>query len=41
LSEVIALATDNKIRQSIKLFKVDQINENLDLSERATLLAEP
>jgi alcohol dehydrogenase, propanol-preferring len=31
LSEVIALASENKIRHSIKLFKFDEINENLDL----------
>jgi alcohol dehydrogenase, propanol-preferring len=31
LSEVMALAGENKIRHSIKLFKFDEINENLDL----------
>jgi len=31
LSEVMALAAENKIRHSIKLFKFDEINENLDL----------
>ena len=31
LSEVMALATENKIRHSIKLFTFEEINENLDL----------
>jgi alcohol dehydrogenase, propanol-preferring len=31
LSEVVALAAEDKIRHSIKLFKFDEINENLDL----------
>ena len=31
LSEVMALAAEDKIRHSIKLFKFDEINENLDL----------
>jgi propanol-preferring alcohol dehydrogenase len=31
LSEVMALAAENKIRHSIKLFSFDEINENLDL----------
>src|SRR5262249_11037580 len=31
LSEVMALASENKIRHSIKVFKFDEINENLDL----------
>ena len=31
LSEVMALAAENKIRHSIKLFKFDEINENIDL----------
>ena len=31
LSEVMALATENKIRHSIKLFKFNEINVNLDL----------
>jgi alcohol dehydrogenase, propanol-preferring len=31
LSEVMALAAENKIRHSIKSFKFDEINENLDL----------
>ena len=31
LSEVMALATENKIRHSIKLFKFEEINKNLDL----------
>jgi alcohol dehydrogenase, propanol-preferring len=31
LSEVMALAAENKIRHSIKLFKFDEINENLNL----------
>ena len=31
LSEVMALATENKIRHVIKLFKFDEINEYLDL----------
>ena len=31
LSEVMALATENKLRHSIKLFKFEEINENLDL----------
>jgi len=31
LSEVMALAAENKIRHSIKLFRFDEINENIDL----------
>lgn len=31
LSEVMALATENKIRHSIKVFKFDEVNQNLDL----------
>ena len=31
LSEVMALAAENKIRHSIKLFTFNEINENLDL----------
>jgi len=31
LSEVMALAAENKIRHSIKLFKFDEINKNIDL----------
>ena len=31
LSEVMALARENKIRHCSKLFKFDEINENLDL----------
>src|SRR5215475_12077431 len=31
LSEIMALAAENKIRHSIKLFKFDEIDENIDL----------
>ena len=31
LSEVMALATENKVRHSIKLFNFEEINKNLDL----------
>ena len=31
LTEVMALAAKDKIRHTIKLFKFDEINENIDL----------
>jgi len=31
LSEVMALATENRIRHTIKVFRFDEINKNLDL----------
>jgi D-arabinose 1-dehydrogenase-like Zn-dependent alcohol dehydrogenase len=41
LSEVMALAAEDKIRHSIKLFKLVKSTRNLICSERAILLAEP
>src|SRR5215510_4471965 len=38
LSEVMALAAENKIRHSIKLFKFDEINENLDLLRKGDIV---
>jgi alcohol dehydrogenase, propanol-preferring len=38
LSEVMALATDNKIRHVIKLFKFDEINEQLELLRKGEVV---
>ena len=38
LTEVMALATENKIRHSIKLFKFDEINENIDQLRRGEIV---
>jgi alcohol dehydrogenase, propanol-preferring len=38
LSEVMALATDNKIRHVIKLFKFDEINEQLELLRKGDVV---
>src|SRR5499433_817093 len=38
LSEVMALAAENKIRHSIKLFKFDEINQNIDLLRKGDIV---
>src|SRR5262245_34132520 len=38
LGEFMALAAENKIRHSIKLFKFDEINENIDLLRTGDIL---
>src|SRR6201987_1191932 len=38
LGEVMALATDNKIRHVIKLFKFDEINEQLELLRKGDVV---
>src|SRR5262249_61055356 len=38
LSEVMSLAAENKIRHSIKLFKFDEINENIDLLRKGDIV---
>jgi propanol-preferring alcohol dehydrogenase len=38
LSEVMALAAENKIRHTLKLFKFDEINDQLDLPRKGVIV---